>query len=152
MLKWPNDLLVGGAKLAGILLERVDQRVVVGIGVNLANAPDIEGRQVADLGGRATPQAFAPLLAASMARMLSLWRATAPDSFARAWLARAHPLGTPLTVHANADAIASGEFAGIEPDGALRLLTPGGTVEVVRAGDVALALESVTLAKPGSRD
>lgn len=139
MLKWPNDLLVGGAKIAGILLERVDQRVVVGIGVNLASAPQVEGRRTADLGGALSPQAFAPLLAASMARMLNLWRTAAPDAFARAWLVRAHPLGTPLNVHANADEITSGEFAGIEPDGALRLLTPGGTVEVVRAGDVALA-------------
>ncbi|MEJ7776102.1 MAG: biotin--[acetyl-CoA-carboxylase] ligase [Sphingomicrobium sp.] len=139
MLKWPNDLLLDGAKLAGILLERADRRVVIGIGVNLASAPDIEGRRVVDLGGRITPQAFAPLLAESMARMLSLWRTTAPDAIARAWLARAHPLGTPLNVHATADENTSGEFAGIEPDGALRLLTPGGTVEVVRAGDVALA-------------
>lgn len=138
MLKWPNDLLLDGAKLAGILLERADRRVVIGIGVNLASAPDIEGRRVADLGGRITPQAFAPLLAESMARMLSLWRTAPPDAFARAWLARAHPLGTPLTIHATADDVTTGEFAGIEPDGALQLLTPGGKIELVHAGDVAL--------------
>ena len=39
MLKWPNDLLLGGAKLAGILLERSGDRVVAGFGVNLASAP-----------------------------------------------------------------------------------------------------------------
>ncbi len=138
MLKWPNDLLLGGAKLAGILLERQDDRVVIGIGVNLASAPQIEGRSVADLGARVTPQAFAPLLAASMARMLMLWRTSAPETFARAWLARAHPVGTALTVHAAVDEIISGRFAGIKADGALRLVQGDGHEQVVRAGDVEL--------------
>ena len=44
MLKWPNDLLLGGAKAAGILMERSANRVVVGFGVNLALAPGIPGR------------------------------------------------------------------------------------------------------------
>lgn len=138
MLKWPNDLLLDGAKLAGILLERHEQRVVIGLGVNLASAPDVEGRRVADLGGRVTPQAFAPLLAASMARLLALWRTAAPDAFARAWLARAHPIGTALDVHVGADELASGEFAGIEPDGALRLRLADGSVRAIHAGDVSL--------------
>ena len=43
-LKWPNDLTFSGAKLAGILLEREGDALVVGIGVNLADAPDIPGR------------------------------------------------------------------------------------------------------------
>ncbi len=48
-LKWPNDLLVGRAKLAGILLEREGEAVVVGIGVNLAAAPTVEGRETVAL-------------------------------------------------------------------------------------------------------
>ena len=136
MLKWPNDLLLGGSKLAGILLERSEQRVVIGIGVNLASAPPVEGRTAADLGGRLAPHAFAPLLAGSMARMLTLWRTTAPDAFARAWLARAHPVGTALTAHVAANETVTGTFAGIEPDGALRLLLSDGREEQVRAGDV----------------
>jgi BirA family biotin operon repressor/biotin-[acetyl-CoA-carboxylase] ligase len=43
MLKWPNDLLVDGAKLAGILLERIDDAVIIGIGVNLAHHPGEAG-------------------------------------------------------------------------------------------------------------
>ena len=74
MLKWPNDLLLGTAKLAGILLERSGDRVVAGFGVNLASAPKIEGRDVAALNGVMLPQAFAPLLAGSFARLLGLWR------------------------------------------------------------------------------
>jgi BirA family transcriptional regulator, biotin operon repressor / biotin---[acetyl-CoA-carboxylase] ligase len=137
MLKWPNDLMLGTAKLAGILLERSGNRVVVGFGLNLSSAPRLEGRDCAALNGILPPQAFAPLLAGSFARMLSLWRASDPEAFARAWLARAHPIGTRLTIHANAEEKASGTFDGIEPDGALRLRR-NGDVDIIRAGDVEL--------------
>ena len=137
ILKWPNDLMLGNAKLGGILLERSGDRVVAGFGVNLAAAPAIEGKATADLGGSIAPQAFAPLLAASFARLVAAWRSAEPAAFARAWLARAHPIGTALTVHAGAEDFVSGSFAGIEPDGALRLEV-GGKVQLVRAGDVDL--------------
>ena len=137
MLKWPNDLMLGGSKLAGILLERSGDRVVAGFGVNLAVAPEIAGRATAQLGATIAPQAFAPLLATSFARVLAAWRSSAPDAFALAWLARAHPLGTPLAVHSSKDDIVSGTFAGIEGDGALRL-SVAGVEQVIRAGDVHL--------------
>ncbi len=65
MLKWPNDLMLGDGKLAGILLERSGDRVVVGFGVNLAAAPRISGRRTAALEPFAsvTPEQFAPVLA-----------------------------------------------------------------------------------------
>ena len=137
MLKWPNDLMLSNAKLAGILLERSGDRVVVGFGINLASAPKLEGRDAAALNGALSPQAFAPLLAGSFARMLPLWRNSEPEAFASAWLARAHPVGTHLTVHSGRDEKVSGTFDGIEPDGALRLRREGG-IDVIRAGDVEL--------------
>ena len=137
MLKWPNDLMLSNAKLAGILLERSGDRVVVGFGINLASAPNLEGRDAAALNGALSPQAFAPLLAGSFARMLPLWRNSEPEAFASAWLARAHPVGTHLTVHSGRDEKVSGTFDGIEPDGALRLRREGG-IDVIRAGDVEL--------------
>ena len=138
-LKWPNDLMLGDAKLAGILLERSEDRVVAGFGVNLASAPAIDGRKTASLSGGMAPQAFAPLLAASFARLLSAWRSAEPVAFALAWLARAHPAGTPLHVHHAPGERIAGTFDGIEPDGALRLRREGGSIEIVRAGDVSLA-------------
>jgi BirA family biotin operon repressor/biotin-[acetyl-CoA-carboxylase] ligase len=138
MLKWPNDAIVAGRKLAGILLERSGDRVVIGFGVNLASAPQISGREGASLRGQVLPQAFAPLLAGCFARLLDLWRRSGPPLLAQAWLARAHPLGTPLSVHASGDETISGRFDGIEPDGALRLRRDNGSVEIVRAGDVEL--------------
>lgn len=137
-LKWPNDLMIGDAKLAGILLERSGDRVVAGFGVNLTAAPHIAGRKTISLGGSTTPQAFAPLLAASVARLLAAWRAADPAAFALAWAARAHPLGTALDVHGGPGERIAGRFDGIEPDGALRLRLAGGSVEVIRAGDVTL--------------
>jgi BirA family biotin operon repressor/biotin-[acetyl-CoA-carboxylase] ligase len=138
MLKWPNDLLLGTAKLAGILLERSGDKVVAGFGVNLAEAPRIEGRATASLDRAITPQAFAPILAASMTRMLSLWRSSEPAAFGQAWRARAHPLGTRLQVHDGVGQQIKGRFDGLEADGSLRLRLDGGEIEIVRAGDVSL--------------
>ncbi len=138
MLKWPNDVMLLGKKLAGILLERSGDRVAVGFGVNLASAPKLSDRKGAALGRQVAPQAFAPLLAGSFARLLGLWRESAPRLLAQAWLARAHPIGTQLTVHSSAEETLSGRFDGIEPDGALRLRHDDGTLVIVRAGDVEL--------------
>ena len=138
LLKWPNDLLLSGRKLAGILLERSGERVAVGFGVNLAAEPDLPDRKGASLGGKVKPEALAPLLAASCARLLGLWQQSPPALLAQAWLARAHPVGTPLTVHASAEETVSGTFDGIEPDGALRLRRDDGRLDVIRAGDVEL--------------
>lgn len=138
MLKWPNDLLLQGKKLAGILLERSGDRVAVGFGVNLATAPAVPDRQAASLRGQLTPEAFAPLLAGCFARLLQLWRINDPASIGAAWLARAHPVGTPMTVHSGTDDYVSGRFEGLGADGALRLRLDDGSVETVRAGDVEL--------------
>jgi len=138
MLKWPNDLLLAGKKLAGILLERSGKRVVAGFGINLAVAPDLPDRPAASLAGAITPQAFAPLLAASFARLVRLWRSSEPQSLARAWLARAHPVGTELTVHGGDAEAVSGGFDGIEADGTLRLRLADGSVRAIHAADVSL--------------
>lgn len=124
--------------MAGILLERQSDRVVVGFGVNLAAAPQIQGRTAAHLGGGVAPEAFAPLLAASMSRMVTLWRTTPPLDFARAWLARAHAIGTELNVHGSDSTAVRGRFDGIDPEGTLRLRLPDGSVRAIHAADVTL--------------
>ena len=138
MLKWPNDVLLLGRKLAGILLERSGNRVVIGFGINLGAAPDLPDRRVASLDGSITPEGFAPALAASFARLLGLWRASEPPLLAQAWLARAHPVGSRLKVHSGSGEVVSGRFDGLEADGALRLRRDDGELDVVRAGDVEL--------------
>ena len=137
ILKWPNDLLLGRGKLGGILLERSGDRVVAGFGVNLAAAPDIPERPAAALGeiSLVTPTAFAPVLAAAFARELDRWRSD-PDGQRAMWLESAHPVGTPISVHAGPDDRVEGEFAGLDPSGALQLRLADGTVRVVHAADV----------------
>jgi BirA family biotin operon repressor/biotin-[acetyl-CoA-carboxylase] ligase len=139
-LKWPNDLMLGDAKLAGILLERSGDRVVAGFGVNLAEAPAISGRKTAALKPihEIAPQAFAPLLAAKFSQLLAVWRAADSAAFAQAWLARAHPIGTLLEVHSGPGERIRGTFDGIESDGAMRLKRNDGMIDIVRAGDVSL--------------
>ena len=139
-LKWPNDLMLGDAKLAGILLERTGDRIVAGFGVNLAEAPEIAGRKTAGLQSAAeiSPQSFAPVLAGKFMELLAAWRSSEPAQFAQAWMARAHPIGTPLEVHGSPGEQVAGTFDGIEPDGAMRLKRDG-MIEIIRAGDVTLA-------------
>jgi BirA family biotin operon repressor/biotin-[acetyl-CoA-carboxylase] ligase len=139
-LKWPNDLMLGDAKLAGILLERSDDRVVAGFGVNLAGAPPISDRKTAALKSdqTITPQAFAPLLAGKFAQLLAVWRTADPAAFIQAWLARAHPIGTVLEVHSGPGERIRGTFDGIEADGAMRLKRADGMIDIIRAGDVSL--------------
>ena len=140
-LKWPNDLMMGDSKLAGILLERSNNKVVAGFGVNLAGAPQIEGRKTTSLKpvARISPQAFAPLLAAKFSQMLAAWRSAEPAAFAQAWIARAHPIGTRLEVHSAPGERIGGLFEGIEADGAMRLKLDDGRIETIRAGDVLFA-------------
>ncbi|MDQ8754770.1 biotin--[acetyl-CoA-carboxylase] ligase [Sphingosinicella sp. LHD-64] len=136
-VKWPNDLIVHGAKLAGILLERHDEAVVIGFGVNLAHHPDLPDRpatSIATLAGAAPdPATFAETLAEIFARWLLRWRGEGIAPVRKAWLAAAHPMGTAL-----ATSEGEGLFDGLDEAGALRLRLPDGTARVIHAGDVFL--------------
>ena len=114
MLKWPNDLLLEGAKLGGILIDASDY-LVIGIGANLAAAPAIEGRRTAHLPGRAPdPGVIAESLMSNIDRYTTF---SAADINA-AWLDRAHALGTPLDIHTPQRHL-RGPFAGLTESGAL---------------------------------
>lgn len=140
-LKWPNDLLVGEAKLGGILLERQRDTVVVGIGVNLADAPDVPGRKTVSLAGLGVPvsrDTFASALAACWAEDLTAWHAGGWPMLREEWLARALPKGTLLGVNLSEEGHLIGGFAGLEPDGAVLLRLADGAVRAIHAGDVEL--------------
>ncbi len=140
-LKWPNDVLLQGGKLSGILLEMVRGHVVVGIGVNLLSAPDLPDRKtaaLADFGAAPALESFAASLARHFARRLADWRSMGLGGSLQAFLAGSiHVFGSPVTVHDGDGAKVSGSFAGLdESDGALRLRLADGTERVIRAGDV----------------
>lgn len=140
VLKWPNDLLIDGAKLSGILLERAGDAIVVGIGVNLAHHPDLPDRPATSLaaqGVAADVATFAEVLAESFARWLSRWRGEGLDPIRHRWLDRAHPKGTALTARLPDGTTREGLFDGLTAEGALMLRTPTG-IELIHAGDVFL--------------
>lgn len=141
-LKWPNDLLVDGAKLSGILLERAGDAVVVGFGVNLAHSPPALDRPAtsiaAAVGGAPTAAAFLVELANSFAHWLSRWRGEGLDVVRQRWLARAHPPGTPLSATSADGTMITGLFDGLDEGGALKLRLADGSVHVMHAGDVFL--------------
>ena len=146
MLKWPNDVLSDGAKLAGILVDAAmtvdagSDWLVVGVGANLASAPVIEGRQVAAL---VTPDGV-PAPAEEVAKVfltnLERWRGVlAIAGFAPirdAWLEHAHPLGTAVSIK-DALRTRTGVFAGLSVRGEL-LLSSGDAIHTISTGDVLL--------------
>ncbi|EJL32420.1 biotin--[acetyl-CoA-carboxylase] ligase [Novosphingobium sp. AP12] len=141
-LKWPNDLLVDDAKVAGILLEMKAGTVIVGIGVNLASAPEVPDRKVAALSDFAPPSSrdlFAGALAECFDRELQRWRSVGLAPLLRRWQSAAHPKGTPLTVLPPGEDALHGTFAGLADDGNLRLALPDGSIRTIHAGDVLLA-------------
>jgi BirA family biotin operon repressor/biotin-[acetyl-CoA-carboxylase] ligase len=140
-IKWPNDLLVDGAKISGILLEGADQAVVVGIGVNLAHHPqdiDRPATSLAALGlSPPDPGDFATELATVFGAWLARWRGEGLGVVLARWQARAHPPGTALSVRAPEGAL-EGLYDGLAVDGALRLKGADGRIHLVHAGDVFL--------------
>ncbi len=141
-LKWPNDLMLGGAKAAGILAEASADEggglawLCLGIGVNLAHAPTVEGRVtacLADTGIEApSPESFAATLLAALdtRRTQRLTEGFAP--IRAAWLARGPALDTHLALTSGI----AGRFAGLAEDGSL-LLSTGGRVHALASGEVA---------------
>lgn len=142
-LKWPNDIMTAkGEKLCGILLERTGDAVVAGFGINLAHHPDGLDRPVSDLRtlGANPPeaQAVTEMLADNFARWLQLWRNAPLDSLLRAWDAAAHTHGSALSVHQPDGVRLEGLYAGLEPDGALRLRLADGQIRAIHAADIFL--------------
>jgi BirA family transcriptional regulator, biotin operon repressor / biotin---[acetyl-CoA-carboxylase] ligase len=140
-LKWPNDLLLGGGKLSGILLERAGDTIVIGFGVNLAHHPDIADRAVTSLAAHGpAPDAatFLDALAEIFARWLSRWRGEGFGPVRERWLDRAHAPGTALSVRQDGDVALEGLFDGIDREGALILRLADGSRRVMHAGDVFL--------------
>ncbi len=142
-IKWPNDILSNdGAKLCGILLERTNDAVVMGIGVNLAHYPkglDRPTTSIAALGIIAPdPQEFVEILADEIAVTLVTWRMHGHAAILKDWQTRAHPLGTKITGQLPDGEKFEGEYAGLNDDGALNLCLADGSIRAIHAADVFL--------------
>ena len=142
--KWPNDVLIDGRKVSGILLEsqaagegRLDW-LVVGIGVNVVSYPenvDYPAVSLAAAGARAvTVEALLEAVAGRFQHWYGRWREEGFPPLRAAWLERARGLGEDIRVRLQGEE-ASGRFAGLDEDGAL-LLEHGATQRRIGAGDV----------------
>lgn len=135
-VKWPNDVLVDGGKVAGILLEsavgqggQVDH-VVMGIGINVGFAPQLPEMRYpgAALGG--TVETALERLTHAIAARLAEWRREGFETVRAAWLAKAGPLGLEVDVKLGEELV-HGRFAGLDREGALLLDTPAGPRKIV---------------------
>ena len=135
-VKWPNDVLVDGGKIAGILLESAIgqtgqvQHVVAGIGVNVGFAPQLPEMRYpgSALGG--SVEAALEKLAAALAARLAEWRREGFETVRAAWLAKAGPLGAEVDVKLG-EGLVRGRFAGLDREGALLLDTAMGPRKIV---------------------
>jgi BirA family biotin operon repressor/biotin-[acetyl-CoA-carboxylase] ligase len=140
-IKWPNDLLIDAAKLSGILLERADDAVVIGFGVNLAHHPDLSDRPTTSLaahGALVGAGDFLEALAEGFSRWLGKWRGEGLAPIRARWMERAHAPGTALSVRLPDGSTLDGLFDRLDADGALILRLADGTTRVIHAADVFL--------------
>jgi BirA family biotin operon repressor/biotin-[acetyl-CoA-carboxylase] ligase len=140
-VKWPNDLLLGGKKCAGILIEGDNGQsfaAAIGIGVNCASYPPDTAHPATDLaacGADLTPERLLEALGAAMARRLAQWRGGEGFAAIRTdWLKRAASLGEDIRVRLPEREL-NGRFEGLDDSGCLLLKTAGG-VTTVAAGEV----------------
>lgn len=139
-VKWPNDLLIDGAKVSGILLERgAGNALVIGFGVNLHSHPDLADRpttSLAEHGVEIEATTLLELLRTRFSLWLDRWRTHDLAAIRATWEAMAHPRGAPLRVRLPDGGERDGMFDGLNADGALRLRARDGTITLVHAGDV----------------
>ncbi len=147
-LKWPNDVLLDGAKVGGILLESAMgaskaaiEWLVVGIGINLVSHPDGAGYGATSVAAsREGPPLDAGQMLSAVVERFAAWRARwVGEGFAPvrgAWLDRAHRLGREIELRGPEGPI-SGRFAGIDDDGALVLDRADGQRLSLSLGEVA---------------
>jgi BirA family biotin operon repressor/biotin-[acetyl-CoA-carboxylase] ligase len=143
-LKWPNDVLVDGAKVAGILLQAVSgpggaDAVVIGIGVNVRHAPaDVPypATSLSACGAETTAEALFEALSDAWVEQDALWDGGRGfPAVRRRWLDHAAGLGGPIAVRLDED-VFRGTFETIDADGRLVVRAPDGATRSIAAGDV----------------
>jgi len=142
-LKWPNDVLLRGGKLAGILLETIPDGLIIGIGVNLKSLPPADILEPYALppkslkmetGVQIQPDAFLDALAPAYQHWETQMQTYGFEPIRNAWLAKAANIGKPVRALVGSEAI-TGTFATVDAQGALILDTAQGR-RTISAGDV----------------
>jgi BirA family biotin operon repressor/biotin-[acetyl-CoA-carboxylase] ligase len=142
-VKWPNDVLAVGKKLAGILLESgtdpTGPWLAIGVGMNLTNFPEgteFPATSLAQLGiAPPSPHDTIGVLATRFGHWYDVWMKDGFEMVRAAWLARASGLGAPIRARLASHETRLGLFEGIDEAGAL-LLNEQGKVSAITAGEV----------------
>ncbi len=144
-LKWPNDIIAGGAKVGGILIEAEGQgrekikTAIVGIGINIESHPNLENRKTASLteiGVSTTRDALFAELQQALSNWLTLWdEGKNLKEIIQNWQARATPIGTTMTVKTGPNRI-EGKFWGLDDQGALNLMLPDNSIKTITGGEL----------------
>lgn len=141
-LKWPNDVLIGGKKIAGILLESEPGWVVAGMGINVQHTPPVADKPATSLrdeGLETTPEAVIEKLLVRFDHWYGRWQQDGFGPVRTAWLEHAYNLGGAVKVALAGGKLAEGQFTSLDHDGALLLTTQDNTPQRVLAGDVFFA-------------
>ncbi len=143
-LKWPNDVLVAGAKLSGILLEAIrlpsgNHAVAIGMGTNVVAAPEgltYPATSLAALGATASAEELFAALTDAWVPAFALWRngLGLPDVLAR-WTGRAAGIGGPVSVRRDGETI-DGDFETLDGSGRMIVRSASGERIAITAGDV----------------
>lgn len=142
-LKWPNDVLIDGKKIAGILLESVSLKgknyVIIGIGVNIEKAPDLNKHATCmkDWGIEiASPDAFLNILMGKFRTLYEQWKSDNNfTSIRKDWMKYAYNLNKAIIVDDGSKKV-SGVFKGIDSDGAMRVQLASGQYCNIVTGDI----------------
>jgi BirA family biotin operon repressor/biotin-[acetyl-CoA-carboxylase] ligase len=132
-LKWPNDLMVDGAKLGGILVETRPDRAVVGVGINCTPVPQLERalrRRIAVLEGGVSRNRVIREAARALMAALARFDESGFEALRAEWETMDAHAGQRLRVRLADGSSVTGIGAGLAPDGALRLRTRGGARDV----------------------
>jgi BirA family biotin operon repressor/biotin-[acetyl-CoA-carboxylase] ligase len=143
--KWPNDLLIDGKKMSGLLLEagaRPDGKLdwlVLGIGVNIVSHPEAGLYPTTDLvasGGEAvSPRALLGRFLEAFAPLYEKWRMEGFMAVRDAWLEHAFGLGKEIVARLEREEVA-GHFADLDSDGTLIMALKDGQMRRIAAGDI----------------
>ena len=147
-IKWPNDVMLAGEKTSGVLVESGAHEtgglwLAVGIGINLARAPEGTERPATalvhhlrgDVNAPPTVEAAAARLAEAFAVWMERWETLGFQPILDAWRARTPGLDGPAVARLGRETV-EGTAEGVAPDGALKLRLADGTLRLISAGDV----------------
>ncbi len=135
--KWPNDVLVEGAKISGILLEVYKDALIIGIGVNILSSPSSAHYKTAclrDFDCDISSEDLLAVLAGKLSENTSLLKNTGFETVRKKWVEFAHNIGKEIQVNLINEST-KGIFKGISEQGAL-LIDTGDEIKKIMAGDV----------------